>query len=184
MTNVDISGYTKRIVQYFYDRDTIDDEGLDQPVWCLGQRYEVNACESAISSAVDSHLCPTEKDDASIQSHSTEATSFAQLGTRISTRILKQRKSHCWPESFLDDFDSRIWLTYRSDFPPIARSHNGSAASTMTFAVRFRNITNPAGFTSDTGFGCMIRSGQSLLANAMLIASFGRGKRSHPAYLS
>jgi cysteine protease ATG4 len=31
------------------------------------------------------------------------------------------------------------------------------------------------GFSSDTGWGCMIRSGQSLLANAILITRLGRG---------
>jgi len=83
-----------------------------------------------------------------------------------------------WPAAFLDDFESRIWMTYRSSFPSIPRSQDPKAAGALTFAVRLRNQLGQAeGFSSDTGWGCMIRSGQSLLANAMLISSLGRDWR-------
>lgn len=81
-----------------------------------------------------------------------------------------------WPESFLDDFESRIWITYRSNFPPIPKPIDRDAFSTMTLSVRLRSqLVDQHGLTSDTGWGCMIRSGQSLLANAMSILLFGRG---------
>jgi hypothetical protein len=81
-----------------------------------------------------------------------------------------------WPESFLHDFESRIWITYRSNFPPIPKPINQDAFSAMTLSVRLRSqLVDQHGFTSDTGWGCMIRSGQSLLANAMSILLFGRG---------
>jgi cysteine protease ATG4 len=54
---------------------------------------------------------------------------------------------------FLDDFQSRIWLTYRDNFPCV--------------------INNK--FTSDSGWGCMLRSGQMLLASCFMINQFGRG---------
>lgn len=86
-----------------------------------------------------------------------------------------------WPTPFLDDFEARIWLTYRSNFPPIARSQDPKALSAMTFSVRLRSqLVDQNGFTSDTGWGCMIRSGQSLLANAILILRLGRGMKSGP----
>lgn len=81
-----------------------------------------------------------------------------------------------WPESFVSDFESRIWMTYRSNFDPIPRHQNHDASSNMTLGVRLRSqLMDSQGFTSDTGWGCMIRSGQSLLANSLFILLLGRG---------
>jgi cysteine protease ATG4 len=82
-----------------------------------------------------------------------------------------------WPTPFLDDFESRIWMTYRNAFPPIPRSQDPKASAAITFRVKTMNIFERDGFTSDTGWGCMIRSGQSLLANAILLLRLGRDWR-------
>ncbi|KAI9243474.1 hypothetical protein BY458DRAFT_448260 [Sporodiniella umbellata] len=60
-----------------------------------------------------------------------------------------------WPPDFYDDFTSRLWMTYRHNFPPI----------------------RPSNLKTDIGWGCMLRSGQSLLANTLTIHFLGRGKR-------
>jgi len=81
-----------------------------------------------------------------------------------------------WPSAFLDDFESRIWMTYRSGFAPIQKRQDPKATSAMSFRVRMQNLASP-GFTSDTGFGCMIRSGQCILANALQMLRLGRDWR-------
>lgn len=58
-----------------------------------------------------------------------------------------------FPAEFYQDFTSRIWCTYRHNYAPIKPTH----------------------FTNDGGWGCMLRSSQSLLANALIIQFLGRG---------
>jgi cysteine protease ATG4 len=50
------------------------------------------------------------------------------------------------------DFQTRIWMTYRNGFPPV-KSHS---------------------YQTDSGWGCMLRSGQMLLANCMMYHELGR----------
>ncbi|KAI0198682.1 cysteine protease atg4 [Astrocystis sublimbata] len=83
-----------------------------------------------------------------------------------------------WPPAFLDDFESRIWMTYRSEFDPIPRSQDPKALSALSLTMRIKTqLSDQPGFASDSGWGCMIRSGQSLLANAMAIQRLGRAWR-------
>ena len=55
---------------------------------------------------------------------------------------------------FLDHFYSIPWITYRCNFPPIS----------------------PTNLTTDCGWGCMVRSGQMLLATTLHLHLLGKGE--------
>ena len=87
-----------------------------------------------------------------------------------------------WPLEFLDDFESRIWMTYRTDFIPIPRPLGGnkglpfsSPVAALQYAGKLLSGQGGEGFSSDVGWGCMIRSAQSVLANALIALHLGRG---------
>jgi cysteine protease ATG4 len=182
MTAVDFGRY-KRIVQYFWDPEPTNFAGSRLPVWCLGREYTLGTTSESWSLAQTppdeeygrsvnppqpvQAATPPESLNSSIESsHSYEEVTAETDGEPAS-----------WPAPFLDDLEARMWFTYRSNFPAIAKSADPQALSAMTFSVRLRSqLLDQGGFTSDTGWGCMIRSGQSLLANSILFLRLGRGK--------
>jgi cysteine protease ATG4 len=81
-----------------------------------------------------------------------------------------------WPSGFLVDVESKVWLTYRKGFPLIPRAKDGP--SPVTFKSFLRGAgADMNGFTSDIGWGCMIRTAQTLLANALVFLKLGRDWR-------
>ena len=172
-------------MKIFYDPMPQNDDLSGAPIWCLGRKYEGQKPASIPSASSSPSLV------ASSATHVSEhASSVCEDDRRINdppvivdkpsgsetAREELQGDDAGWPPAFLDDFESRIWMTYRSAFPSIPRSQDPKANGALTFAVRLRSQLGQAeGFSSDTGWGCMIRSGQSLLANALLITSLGRG---------
>ncbi|KAE8742279.1 hypothetical protein FOCC_FOCC012157, partial [Frankliniella occidentalis] len=102
----------------------------DSPVWLLGRCYH----------PVDHH--PLDDTQAI-------ACSEDMLGVFVEEEGI---------EAFRSDFQSRLWLTYRREFP----------------------ILNGSNFTTDCGWGCMLRSGQMLLAQALVCHFINRDWRWRP----
>ncbi|VDM18950.1 unnamed protein product [Hydatigera taeniaeformis] len=100
-------------------------------------------------------------------------------------------------KAFLTDFHSRLWFTYRASFPPLSTAHpiiclldlpNGGLLNT-TAALRAHlrgSVTDSSSSptttskiphstrVSDCGWGCMLRSVQMMVAQALLLHFLGR----------
>jgi cysteine protease ATG4 len=192
----------RRIVQMFWDPEPVNDRSAGQPVWCLGYSYDnshdvkVDAhaqgpthTEQRVSTA---QKIPPEAPGPStgktiplppVNAPETPPESFSSsFSSSLAYGENGEQQQHIesgWPQGFLDDFSSRFWMTYRSEFETIAKSSDPKATSSLSFAMRMRSQfgADQTGFSSDSGWGCMIRSGQSLLANTLAMVHLGRDWR-------
>ena len=164
----DLERVGRHIVRTFYDPTPTNDD--DAPIWCLGERYDPRPSPSSVVTRRD-RLNGSE-DDSWIRASLEESDETRPAATPKDPSA--ESVYGGWPQPFLDDFESRIWMTYRSGFAAIPKSQDPKATSAMSFRVRLQNLSQTA-FTSDSGFGCMIRSGQCILANALASLRLGRG---------
>jgi cysteine protease ATG4 len=109
-----------------------------------------STADQEITSATTTH-----SDTPTVVSNNQKAPSTKQPSSESveENTVNKFAVSSLWPADFYDDFTSRLWFTYRHNYPPI----------------------RPASYKTDIGWGCMLRSGQSLLANTLVIHLLGRG---------
>ena len=166
----------RNLVRTFYDPPPTNDSS--DPIWLLGVRYDpkpppLKSTPSDIPSVT--HFTETPQNERG-EDESWIRTSIDEADRKEAPNGQDPAQYGGWPSSFLDDFESRIWMTYRSGFTAIQKSQDPKATATMSFRVRMQNLASP-GFTSDTGFGCMIRSGQCILANALQMLRLGRDWR-------
>lgn len=68
-------------------------------------------------------------------------------------KVYKYHQETGWTFACKQDYISRPWFTYRSGFPNIGTSS----------------------YNNDIGWGCMMRTGQSLLAQSLIVRHLGRG---------
>lgn len=198
MANVDLGKY-RRFVQIFWDPEPINDTALDQPVWCLGRAYSLSEKRDTgslqrASSPSDQpfqdfsieRILPNpnpQKETTTTTSTDTEAQEreiHSSLESLSSSFMYESQNATAsgWPVAFMEDFKARFGMTYRSSFGIIHKSDNPRAASSLSLSMRIKGqLKEQNGFTSDSGWGCMIRSGQSLLANTMSIMDLGRDWR-------
>jgi cysteine protease ATG4 len=195
IANVDLGKY-RRIVQLFWDPEPVNDIQLDQPVWCLGRVYSLSAQESedlpnnplsdqsvhSLSTKETTSLRPRDENhvDGSTASTYSSAAPLESNSESFSSSLAYEEQGTegtGWPGAFLEDFEARIWMTYRSNFELIPKSMDPKATSALSLSMRIKSqLVDQTGFSSDSGWGCMIRSGQSLLANALSFLDLGRGK--------
>lgn len=187
MANVDFGRFSQRLVQYIWDPEPTNDAPSPSPIWCLGSQYNNSTKGSSTTTGVstpphDDRFELIEPHDLLQATTPPDSTASSVGSVRYASSAHNEEQDGGWPISFLDDFEARVWLTYRSNFPAIPKSQDPKAASAMSLKVRLSQLVDQGGFTSDAGWGCMIRSGQSLLANALVMLELGRG--SYPAILN
>ncbi|KIJ45041.1 hypothetical protein M422DRAFT_46858 [Sphaerobolus stellatus SS14] len=180
-----------KAMRYLLDSDAQPDKCTD-PIWLMGvlhPGYE----PPPIAPSSPSTPPPTRRDSidskrspASRRSSSSSSHSYSTLNTPPSTSSSKHPPP--WPSAFYTDFTSRIWLTYRSSYAPI-RDTALSSLDTDSEVSQLNSSQNrrwnwpgsgEKAWTSDTGWGCMLRTGQSMLANALIDLHLSRDWRRPP----
>ena len=185
-------GHLDKVVRYVLDSDATPDKCTD-PIWLLGVQhpgYEPppppSPQTSPISSGRRSSLDMRRSSSFRNSLGSSRGATSSPEPSLSQSQQGKYPGAH-WPPVFYVDFTSRVWLTYRSHFTPIRDQSlaqlEAEASSPppppQPVAVSPRKWNWPGagerGWTSDAGWGCMLRTGQSLLANALIHLHLGRG---------
>ncbi|KAK9476967.1 hypothetical protein V1514DRAFT_310287 [Lipomyces japonicus] len=155
---------------YFRDSETANTDHLS-PVIILGKQYSPAPDRPQAQADLDN-----ENDDGHQHQQNHKLSRFISRSWRDSltssdgfsgsTSPSALQKSTAWPHRIVDEIGARLYMTYRTDFPiKINRSPNGPPS--LTVGGLLRGQLDSSGFTTDAGWGCMIRSGQILLANTL-----------------
>ncbi|KAI0762285.1 peptidase family C54-domain-containing protein [Fomes fomentarius] len=192
-------GHLDKAMRYLLDSDATPDK-CPEPIWLLGVEhpgYEPppppvldHPASPGRRSSTDSRRGSSFRSSSSSPA-SPHAPPLSQSQPASSAREKKEDPSKNWPPVFYADFTSRIWLTYRSQFFPIRDTTLAALESEVSSSPTGLPSSPPSkkwnwpiggekGWTSDAGWGCMLRTGQSLLANALLHLHLGRDWRRPP----
>lgn len=180
-------GHLDKAMRYILDSDAQPDKCPD-PIWVMGVLHPGYEPPPALTQPSPSTPSPVRRDSSdsrrspsSRRSSSSSSYSYSTLSTSPSTTSSKHSPS--WPAAFYSDFTSRIWLTYRSHYVPI----RDTALSSLDTDTEVSELSTSQSrrwnwshigektWTSDTGWGCMLRTGQSMLANALIHLHLSRG---------
>lgn len=163
MYSFNAEGLQRLVQKFLWDPEPKNTDAMNS-IWCLGREYP-NTLPPSPSAPPPSAEC------SSILNSPPPRTDDGGGGGGEGGGGVESS----WPKTFLDDFESRVWMTYRSDFAPIPKSAENMGGLSFFTNLRSQLPDQAAGFTSDSGWGCMIRSGQCVLANALLNLQLGRG---------
>ncbi|KIK80202.1 hypothetical protein PAXRUDRAFT_159269 [Paxillus rubicundulus Ve08.2h10] len=180
-------GHFDRAMRFLLDSDSMPDK-CAEPIWLLGVQhpgYEPSPLPTpGRRSSTESRRSP------SFRSNTSSSATVSELSQ--SQPPSSKNPAAYWPPVFYADFTSRIWLTYRNQFAPIRDSALSTLDSDLACGIQAVTSSSPRpkkwnwpgsgekGWTSDAGWGCMLRTGQSLLANALLHLHLGRDWRRPP----
>ena len=188
-------GHLDKAMRYLLDSDATPDKCSD-PIWLLGVQHP--GYEPPPQSFVPPSPGVTEKrrrgsasPPVSYRSSTSSVTPDSALSQSTSSltsnkHSAKQDPSANWPPVFYLDFTSRIWLTYRSQFPMPIRDCRLADLCEDNWQAVACPVGPPSNkknwpwstektWSSDSGWGCMLRTGQSLLANALVHMHLTRG---------
>ncbi|KAG1736670.1 cysteine protease required for autophagy [Suillus paluster] len=181
-------GHLDRAMRFLLDSDSIPNKS-PEPIWLLGVQhsgYEPPPTPSRRPS-VESRRSPSFRSTTSSSATVLPDPSLSQSSSS------SKNPANNWPPVFYADFTSRIWLTYRNQFAPIRDSTLSALELDMACCEQQQPVSSSPrpkkwhwpgggekGWTSDAGWGCMLRTGQSLLANTLLHLHLGREWRRPP----
>ncbi|KAF8896755.1 hypothetical protein CPB84DRAFT_1848116 [Gymnopilus junonius] len=182
-------GHLDKAMRYLLDSDAQPDKCTD-PIWLLGVQHP--GYEPTAATVVQANVGAVHRrSSGSPHSFRSSTSSINSVDPSLSQSQGPSSKNVYnpaanWPPVFYIDFTSRIWLTYRSHFAhPIRDTRLNDllscgdnwemVASSPSTARRPWNWGGEKTWTSDSGWGCMLRTGQSVLANALIHVHLGRG---------
>ncbi|KAL5534817.1 hypothetical protein ACEPAG_1281 [Sanghuangporus baumii] len=190
-------GHLDKAMRYLLDSDATPDKSAD-PIWLLGVQHP--GYEPPPPPPASPPPSSGRRSSLDIRRSTSIRNSVSSLRGATSspepTMMHQQKNAGAqWPPGFYSDFTSRIWLTYRTHYTPIrdqtlaqleAEASGQLPPQPISASPRRWNILGGGekGWTSDSGWGCMLRTGQSLLANALIHLHLGRDWRRppHPVY--
>ncbi|KAH9028417.1 peptidase family C54-domain-containing protein [Lactarius hengduanensis] len=181
-------GHLDKAMRYLLDSDSTPDKCTD-PIWLLGVQhpgYEPPPAEPASPTTLSRSGSVNSRRASSFRTTTSSTVTAAPIGSNAlsssQTSSSKNPAAH-WPPEFYADFTSRVWITYRSHFHPI-RDSSLTVLEREQSSIKRWWPGGEKGWTSDAGWGCMLRTGQTLLATALVHLHLGRDWRRppHPVY--
>lgn len=184
-------GHLDRAMRYLLDSDSSTDK-CTEPIWLLGVQHP--GYEPPPTPPTGMAVSVSRSTSGSRRSSSSFRSSNSSFSTSEFAPLSPSKQSNPaahWPPVFYADFTSRIWLTYRSQFTPIRDIRLAdlsgdacdiplSCSSPATAKTRPWHWGREKIWSTDSGWGCMLRTGQSLLANALIHTHLGRDWRRPP----
>ncbi|KAN0133892.1 Peptidase family C54 domain containing protein [Lactarius tabidus] len=193
-------GHLDKAMRYLLDSDST-------PIWLLGVQhtsYEPAPGEAASPTLSRSGSVNLSVSRLAIPFHASTpsilrvAAPLSGNNRLSSSQTSSKNPGAHWPPEFYADFTSLVWITSRSRFYPIRdssltvleREQAEAAASGVPTPIPSSPPSKrwwpggEKGWTSDAGWGYMLRTGQSLLATALIHLHLGREWRRppHPVY--